>query len=385
MSVLKQAVLGMVVVAAALALWIAYVPSAAVWLDRAGLLDALGLDAAEAQGEGGGFGGGSPAQVVVAEVAAGVLNDRITAIGDGRALRSVTVRSDATGVIEAVEVDAGGHLEEGDAVVRLNDGAERIAVERARLMLEDAQEDAGRLSQLGSTGSVTAVTIREAELALRTAELGLRQAEFDLAQRVVRAPISGWVGLLEVEEGDRVTAQDALATITDRSAILIDFRLPERVIGQLEVGMPLEATPLALSDTVLRGEIAAIDNIVDRASRTLRVQGRLDNAGDQLRAGMAFAVELSFPGETFASVDPLALQWSGEGPYVWAVQDGKAARVPVLIRQRNSDSVLVEAELQPGDLVVTEGVQTLRPGAEVVVADDASARAATGADPSRKL
>lgn len=371
MSFFKQSLLGLVVVAITLALWIYYVPSAAPLLDRLGVYSALGIEPAkpeEKAGRAGGFGGGGPVQVIVAEVTEAELSDRITAIGDGRSVRSVTVRSEAAGRIEAVEFPAGSYVEENAVFLRLDDEAERIAVERARLVLADAKAELNRITQLEGTGTVPAVRFQEAELVLRTAELERQQAEFNLAQRVIRAPVSGWIGLLDIEVGSRVGAQDALALITDRSQILIDFRVPERVTGQLSIGTPIEVTSLAQPDRVMAGKISAIDNIVDRNSRTLRVQGIVENDGDRLRSGMAFSVALSFPGNRYPQVDALALQWSSAGSYVWVVRDGKAARVPVVIQQRNSDTLLVEADLVPGDLVVTEGVQSLKPGAEVRVA-----------------
>jgi RND family efflux transporter MFP subunit len=173
--------------------------------------------------------------------------------------------------------------------------------------------------------------------------------------------------------GDRVTGGAEIVTLTDRSEILIDFRVPERVVSRLAPGMPLEARALALPGRALEGEVHAIDTIVDSTSRTLRVQGKLDNADDALRAGMAFEVYLAFPGEALPAVDPLSVQWSSEGPYVWAVRDGKSVRVPVVIRQRNADAVLVEGALEIGEPVVTEGVQSLRPGGEVRVAEPQTA------------
>ena len=197
------------------------------------------------------------------------------------------------------------------------------------------------------------------------------------------APVSGVVGILDVEIGDRVAAREDLATITDRSVILIDFRIPERVIGRTLLGMEVEVTPLGFAETTLAGEISAIDTVVDRASRTLRVQARVENAEDRLRAGMAFSVALTFPGETLVAVDPLALQWSSEGAFVWAVRDGRAERVPATIAQRNSGAVLVDAELRAGERVVVEGVQTLRPGSEVIVTDGATALREGQAPPPR--
>lgn len=370
MSLLRQFLIGLVLVAGTLALWVWFVPGAQPVLARLGVLDLLGIEAneaAEAAPGGPRFGGGGPARVIVQAAGEGVVDDTVTAVGDGRAIRSVVVRSEAAGLIDAIEFGPGSFVEAGSVMIRLDDEAERIALDRARLLLDDATDAVARLSQLEGSGAVTAVRSREAELALRTAELGLREAEFDLQERVIRAPISGWIGIMELEEGDRVSAQDELAVLTDRSELVIDFRVPERVVGQIEPGITVTVAPLALAQTEVEGRITAIDNVVDRASRTLRVQATIPNPDDRLRAGMAFRVTLRLPGEALPSVDPLAIQWSSNGSFVWVVREGKAARVPVVIRERNADSVLVEAELAVGEAVVTEGVQTLRPNAEVEV------------------
>lgn len=379
----RQALLSVAVLAAALYVWVAHVPAAHPVLDRLGLLDLLGVEPAAAVDQPDGGRGGGAARVVVAEVEDRVKVDRITAIGDGRAQRSVTVRSEAVGLITEVPVSADRRVEKGALMVRLDGAAERIALERAELVLRDARVDNERVRQLGGSGAITEVREREVELALRTAELDVRQAQFDLDQREVRAPIAGIVGILDIEAGDRVAAQDVLGVITDRSSILIDFRIPERVIGEVEVGMAVEVTPLGLRDLTLQGRISAIDNVVDRASRTLRVQARVDNDDDRLRAGMAFSVALTLPGDTLLALDPLALQWSSDGSFVWAIRDGKALSVPVRIVQRDSDAVLVEAELAAGDRIVTEGVQSLRPGAEVEIAGGGAAEARTGDAPAQ--
>jgi RND family efflux transporter MFP subunit len=389
MNVMKQLILGIVAIAMAVAVWIAFVPSAVPFLERAGVYDLIGIEppvVGEESGGRRGFGGG-PSMVVVTEVEAGRANARVSAIGDGRALRSVTVRSETTGMIRDLPVAPGSYVEAGTLVAQIDDEGERIALERARLVVADATGDVERLRQLGTSGTVAGASIREAELALRTAQLEVEQAEFDLKQRRITAPISGWVGLLEAEQGERVSAQDVIAVITDRSSIQIEFRVPERFINELSIGMPMEVTALARPDQPLEGEIVALDNVVDRASRTLRVQGHLENQDDSLRVGQAFSVALSFPGETLPAVDPLAIQWTGEGSFVWVARDGEAVRVPVIIRQRNSDSVLVEGALSPGDLVITEGVQTLRPGAAVEIVTGAAMQAApaSAAAPQRNL
>jgi hypothetical protein len=86
---------------------------------------------------------------------------------------------------------------------------------------------------------------------------------------------------------------------------------------------------------------------------------------------MSFSVAMSFAGQAFPTVDPLAIQWSSNGAYLWKYAEGKVERVPVQIIQRNSDGVLVRAELAEGDQVVTQGVQQLTAGATVRLLDEA--------------
>ncbi|QIE43701.1 efflux RND transporter periplasmic adaptor subunit (plasmid) [Rhodobacteraceae bacterium SC52] len=368
MHILKQLFFALALIAVTFAGWVYYVPSATAVLERAGLLDLVGIEPPEAQAaEGRSTRGGGDAKVLVAPVEYRALADQITAIGDGQALRMVTVRGETSGRIDEIGVESGQRVEVGSIVAKLDDRAERIAADRAQIMYDDARADLDRLTRLADTGAITSVSLQDAELALRTAELEVVQAEYDLEQRIIRAPISGWVGLIDLEIGQRIAAQDPLAVITDRSKIQIEFRVPERVIGQLSIGQPIEVTPLAMRGMTLLGEVSAIDTVVDRASRTLRVQGRLDNDQDLLRSGMAFSVAMAFPGETLPAIDPLSLQWSREGSFVWVVRDGVVQRVPVTIRQRNTDIVLVDGQLEEGEQVVTEGLQTLRPGAPVSV------------------
>jgi hypothetical protein len=87
---------------------------------------------------------------------------------------------------------------------------------------------------------------------------------------------------------------------------------------------------------------------------------------------MAFRIDMRFPGDTYPSVNPLAIQWGTEGAFVWAIREGRARQTPVTIIRRNTDSVLVNGPLVAGDTVVTEGIQTVREGAEIMIADQDS-------------
>lgn len=382
MAVWKQLVLCTVVLAVAAVIWIRFVPGAEEtlagwgldWTPLAQLAPASGQQTgspAPGQGPGGPGGMGGPGgSVITAPVIAATINDRLSAIGTGRALRSVQVTPFTSGRLTEIVVRSGAELQAGDVLARLDSEAEQISLDRASIALEDARARLQRLESLRASNTVTTVQVNEAELAVRNAELALRDAELALERREIVSPIDGIVGIISVSEGNYVTSQTEIATIDDRSQILIDFWVPERFSSQIRIGTPLRATSVARGNETFSGEVIAPDNRIDAQSRTLRVQAGIENPGDTLRAGMSFQVEIRFPGETYPAVDPLAIQWGTDGAFVWAVrEDGTAERHPVRIVQRSTESVLVAADLPEGMQIVTEGVHNVREGREVRIAN----------------
>jgi RND family efflux transporter MFP subunit len=237
--------------------------------------------------------------------------------------------------------------------------------------LADAEARRDRVKSLRTSNTATAVQLTEAELAVENARLELREAELNLERRSIVAPIAGVVGILPISAGNYVTPQTNIATIDDRSELLVDFWVPERFSSAISVGAPLTATLVSKPDQVVEGTVSAVDNRVDEASRTLLVQARIPNRDDALRAGMSFRVSMQFAGDTFPAVNPLAVQWGADGAFIWVVRDGKAVRMPVLIVQRNTESVLVDAPVRPGETIVVEGIHAVRDGQEVLVASRA--------------
>ncbi len=337
--------------------------------------------AASARGGSGGGSGGGPGGgggrgardtvVVVAPVERSTLGDRLQAIGDGEAIASVTVVPRESGVLVDVPVASGQRVSAGDALARLDADAEEIARDIAAREVADATVTRDRSARLVQSRAGARTELDTAENALARATLALRDAQLRLDRRTVVAPIDGIVGIVEVERGDRVMAETAIATIDDRATLRVDFRVPERFAGRIRVGQPIEATSFALPGSALDGEIVAIASRVESDSRTLPVQAAIDNADDRLRPGMSFSVTLRFDGQDLPAVDPLAVQWDSSGSFVWKVEsDGegaRAVRVPVGIVQRNPEAVLVNGELAAGDEVVIEGMLSVRDGGAVRV------------------
>lgn len=395
----KQLLLSLVLIAVAFVTWSWAYPGAHDVLVRNGLerisLFPPAADAGKGAASGaqqaagqGGRRGAREAIVLVAPVGEGIVNDKLTAIGTGQAVRSVSVRTLVSGQIADIPVRPGSKVERGDVLIRLDAAQEELAVERARLTVNDAKAKVDRLQSLVASSAASSVEADQASNALAAAEVALREAELDLARRTVTAPIGGSLGILAVNTGDYVTSQSEIASIDDRSQILIEFFVPERFASGMDVGKQVIASASSRPGERFSGEISAVDNRVDEASRTLRVRAQIANPDDTLRAGMSFEVTVGFAGEHWPSVDPLAIQWDSAGAYVWKVADGKGQRVDVAIIQRNSDSVLVKAELEAGDEVVTEGVQSVRPGAAVTVIggslkpDSSSEPAGAGQEPT---
>lgn len=346
------------------------VPATRPWLDGAGLLtplSALGLVPAAAVDAPARGPGGRGASVLADEVETRPLREVVTAIGSARGVQAAELSFEVAGRLAALHVGPGDHVAAGAVIADLDAEAAQLAVDRALLVLDDRQKTVDRLDQLAGSGTSTALQRQEADLALRTAQLELLAARWTLADHRLTAPIAGYIGLIEPQTGDLIPAGTVLTRIEDRTSLLIDFRVPERVAARIGPGDPVRATAVSDPGLALEGRIVAVDNRLDETSRTLRVQARIDNADDRLRTGMAFRIDLAFTGDDHPAVDPLAIQWGADGAFVWVVRAGKAAQVPVRILQRNADAVLVDATFEPGDLVATEGVQALRPGADVTV------------------
>ncbi|HWA18090.1 MAG TPA: efflux RND transporter periplasmic adaptor subunit, partial [Devosia sp.] len=396
-----QLLISLVVVAAAAVLFVIYFPGASGILSRIGITLPAAETAApetqvQAQGQGqartgqgagtapaggqqsgsgsgqfggrggfGSFGARQAAVVVIAPVGVATINDKLTAVGEGSAVNSVSVVAPSGGTLMSVLVKPGDRIEAGDKLAELDSQSQQIAYDRAKLAAEDAERALARANELAKNNSLSDVQLAQAQLTADNARLELRNAELSLSQRTITTPIAGTVGLIQAAPGNQINAQTVLTTIEDSSEIQINFWVPERYAGQIQQGMKVTAGSVAIAGLTFDGTITAVDNRIDPASRTLQVQASLPNPDGKIRAGMSFSVTMGFPGETFPTVDPLSIQWSSEGAYVWRYVDGKVQKAMVDIVQRNTDGVLVKGDIAEGDQVVTQGVLQLSDGASV--------------------
>lgn len=319
----------------------------------------------------------APAAAPVIVASSTQVNDDIglSVLGNGSARQSVVIFPAVAGEVAQVSFRPGQAVRARQVLLRLEDRSERLAADLAAARVDAAKALAVRYEGTRGTGAVPESVVDEARAALRAAEIELAQAREAVADRVVRAPFAGVVGLATVERGDRVTADTALTTLDDRRVLFIDFEVPEAHLARVKRGQAVTATNPAYPGRSFTGAVAEIDSRIDPVSRNVRMRATVPNPDDVLRSGMSFRVQLDLSGQPRVSVPELALQWDREGSFVWVVREGKAVRVPSRPVRRADGRVLLDGDLKPGESVVVEGVQRLRAGLAVrVVGNGGAAR-----------
>ncbi|SFJ27512.1 efflux RND transporter periplasmic adaptor subunit [Celeribacter halophilus] len=293
--------------------------------------------------------------------------DVIRAVGSARALHLANVTTESAGEVVATYLGANRLVEAGDVLLALDPRTQQLALDLAQANLKQAQQTVDRYEQLRANGNLTLteVALSEAQIALEQAKIEVEIAQVALEDRTVRAPISGRLGLSEVEVGDILSSNEEIVSIDDLSALLIEFELPERAIGLLQKDTTILASTPSFTGKVFEGEIESFDSRLDSVTRSITVRAQIDNSDGLLWSGMTFSVRLIHESEPLPALPATAITWSRAGSNIWIEEDGKAKAVPVVILHRRNETVWVDTDLEPGTMVITEGAQKLREGGAV--------------------
>jgi RND family efflux transporter MFP subunit len=298
----------------------------------------------------------------------------VEAVGTGEAIQGVIIYPETAGEVLNVLFQAGERVEQGTPLLRLDDEDEVLAVELAKVRLQEARQQLDRYERAAPSGAVSASEVDTARTEVEAAKIELSRAELALRKRTVLAPFSGIVGIPEVDPGDRVTESTAIATLDDRSALLVSFEVPEAFAYGIEVGQQVDAITWARPGEAFSGTVDSTAARIDPVTRTLTVRARVPNADDRLRSGMSFVIRVPIGGERLPSVPSVSVQWQREGAYVWRIDaQNRAEKVAIEVRKRSDIWVLVEGDIAAGDRIVVEGVQRMRPGIEVEVRQEGGA------------
>ena len=263
---------------------------AAGWLWLAGARDAAESSPGKAK---------RPAATRVLVEALDLARDRLVvrAVGTGDAHRSAEIHPEVSGEVIEVRFKAEQRVRKGAVLVRLDDEHQRLALRLTRVVLKKAKRDVARLHKLAASGHASRARLDDAQTELEAASVRHAQASADLADRTIVAPFTGVIGLTDISTGDRVTDDTMIATLDDRSTILVDFSLPEDHAGRIRLGDKITVHPSTAPERRIEGTIFAMASRIEPTSRSLRVRATIPNPDGTSRPGTSFEVELVFTGK----------------------------------------------------------------------------------------
>lgn len=290
---------------------------------------------------------------------------QVEAVGSARASTSADLYPETAGRVVAVRFAAGDFVRQGQPLLVLDSRQQRLAVDFAQVQVQEASQLLARYRRIEDTGAISDSQIEAGETALASARVELEQAQEALADRTVRAPFSGHIGLSEIDIGDRVGPDTLIAQIDQRGTLYVDFPAPEAAFSRLTPGTAVEVTPFSDPERTVQARVLTVDSSIATDQRTFIVRTAIDNSDDSLRPGMSFRVRFAGSGVVRPAVPEEAIVWGGEGSYLWQVVNNEARRVPLTIASRRDGMALVDAAVGESDLVIVEGVQKVREGQAV--------------------
>jgi membrane fusion protein (multidrug efflux system) len=311
-----------------------------------------------------------PVEVVPAE--AGTIRERIEAVGSSLARQAVDIVALSSGRVAEINFAPGEHVEKGAVLVRLDDLTEQADVAEADAMRRQAELALDRARKLRTNNTVAQATVDELEAAYSGTSARLDSASKQLADRTVRAPFAGVVGIRGVDIGARVDDDTVLPTLDDLAELEIEFSVPEIFFGRIRQGQLVEETSTAYPGRAFTGKIATIDSRIGQVSRAFRVRAVLPNPDLELPAGMFMHVSVVLEERPAVLVPEQAVLAEGDSTYVFTVQDDRATRRKVRLGQREAGKVEVLDGLDAGQSVVRAGLQRMRDGVEVRVLEPAA-------------
>lgn len=332
-------------------------------------------------GPGGGPGGGRPATVTAGTVAPHVFTDSVEAVGTAFANESVEITANVTERIKAIRFSDGAFVRRGDVLVELSAAEESADLNTARARLREAELQLQRVRQLAADGFATRARL-DTQVALRDAARGdVAMIEARLADRVIRAPFSGVIGLRRVSPGLVVGAGTPILTIQDLSRIKLDFTVPETVLAQISRGMEVRAIAAAYPSETFRGRVEGIDPQIDPVTRAASVRAIIDNPDRRLKPGMLLTVRIIKASRTALAVPEQALVALREERAVFRITpEDQAERVVVTTGTREPGYVEITGGIEAGARIVVDGTVKVRDGGKVSVSDQKPTKPALVAD-----
>jgi membrane fusion protein (multidrug efflux system) len=320
----------------------------------------------------------APVQTVSAtEAVTDIWRPTLAAVGSTTAVRGVDISSETTGRVTAVRVEDGASVEAGDVLVRLDSEGLQADLRGARAEARLAEIELERQRRLRAQNANSESDVDRAESELEQARARVDSVQAALDKKTIRAPFTGRLGILEIEEGQYIDVGHIVATLQTLDPIEVDFTVPQQELARIETGQTVTATADAFPDREFTGEIRAISPKVARSTRSVAVRGRVENPDGLLRPGMFVSTAVRFEEETGVITLPqTAITYNPYGDSVFLVNeeqtdDGQTVKTVerkfVRTGETRGDQVQILEGIEEGQTVVTSGQLKLRNGSRVKI------------------
>lgn len=301
-----------------------------------------------------------------------------------RPLEQVVIRPQVSGQVRRLYFQDGQWVRKGQLLAALDAGqalSERLSTqaELARLdtALATARTEQSRYEQLlklqavsGQEAEQARSTVRQLQSQRQAVLAQLQGKQWNEAQRQIYAPFSGQLGLKQVSVGAQVSPSDpqGLVTLTQTQPMAVDFGLPETSLNQQAVlGRPVEIWSLQQPVRLATGRIDRVDSQVQSSTASLPVRVLVDNARQQFFAGQSVKVRVQVRTLPQVMTVPMpALQQGPEGYFIWTLQQGRARKIPVALREQVGELAVVDG-LPEGIAVVRSGFGRIKEGVALSV------------------
>ena len=318
----------------------------------------------------------------------------VSGIGSVLSLHSVVIRPQVDGILTQLLVKEGQRVKAGDLLASIDDRAIRASLDQAKAQLGEsqaqlqvAQVNLKRSKELSIDDGVSKQTYDQQQALvnqLKATALG-NQAAIDAAQvqlsyTQIRSPVSGRVGIRNVDEGNFLRTSDAqgLFSVTQIDPIAVEFSLPQQMLptlqGLIAAQHPASVDAFLGADTdspaailLGKGRLSLIDNQISATTGTIRAKAEFSNATQKLWPGQLVTVKIQTALDKAALVvPPTVVQRGLDSHFVYRVNGDKVDVVPVHVTYQNSDLTIVTG-VQAGDVLVSDGQSRLKAGAQVEV------------------
>ncbi|HZF96708.1 MAG TPA: efflux RND transporter periplasmic adaptor subunit [Pseudoxanthomonas sp.] len=324
-------------------------------------------------------------------------SDSAQAVGTLVAVNGTDVTTEAGGVVRALRFEAGQPVKAGTVLVELNTASEVATLRALEAAAKLAVVQRDRWQALGRDKLVSQAEVEQRATDAASALANAEAQRALIAQKTIRAPFDGILGIRRVNLGQFVSPGSPIVSLQSMDPIYLDFTLPEQRMGQVLEGTEVTARVDALPGQSFQGKVTAIEPQVDPSTRNFRVQATLPNPESKLRPGTFANVGFELGGERDVVVVPqTAVSFNPYGNAVYVIQEApkdekadaaareaaKAGGQPapsgprLLVKQRfvktgatRGDLIEVTEGLKPGERVVTSGLLRLRNDAAVTIDD----------------